>query len=169
MTALIFVFNQKEVKNAPRDAVCLKEPFKCCSGGLTHINTFRLSKSVNVFQQWVYKKIIRGPHWSNPDSNPPGGWVVLAAAGEYDGLVVIETAKSEFLPDGLSLVPLGLQEPDKNTRYVKDSNVRDSAEAISVWPTKHTDWRNWKITRICDEQENANGSAFKRRYAWADG
>lgn len=33
---------------------------------------------------------------------------IFAAAGVDDGLVVIETAKGEFLPDGLPLIPLGL-------------------------------------------------------------
>lgn len=50
-----------------------------------------------------------------PIPNSPGGWAVLAAAGVDDGLVVIETAKGKFLPDGLSLIPLGLPRRRKMT------------------------------------------------------
>lgn len=45
--------------------------------------------------------------------NSPGGWAVFAAAGVDDWLVVIETAKGKFLPDGLSLIPLGLTGKEK--------------------------------------------------------
>lgn len=48
-------------------------------------------------------------------SNSPGGWAVFAAAGVDDWLVVIETAKGKFLPDGLSLIPLGLTRKRKMT------------------------------------------------------
>lgn len=47
-------------------------------------------------------------------SNSPGGWAIFAAAVD-DGLVVIETAKGKFLPDGLSLIPLGLTRKRKMT------------------------------------------------------
>lgn len=54
----------------------------------------------------------------NIDSNPPGRRAVLAAAGVDDWLVVIETAKGKFLPDGLSLIPLGLPESHMNTKNI---------------------------------------------------
>lgn len=47
--------------------------------------------------------------------NSPGGWAVFAAAGVDDWLVVIETAKGKFLPDGLSLIPLSLTRKRKMT------------------------------------------------------
>lgn len=53
-------------------------------------------------------------------ANAPGGWVVFAAAaGVDDWLVVIETAKGKFLPDGLPLIPLGLVDREKK----KDLNM----------------------------------------------
>lgn len=45
--------------------------------------------------------------------NLPGGRAICAAAGVDDWLVVIETAKGKFLPDALSLIPLGLQEENR--------------------------------------------------------
>lgn len=48
------------------------------------------------------------------DSNLPGGRAICAAAGVDDWLVVIETAKGKFLPDALPLIPLGLQEGNRN-------------------------------------------------------
>lgn len=46
-------------------------------------------------------------------SNAPRRRAVLAAAGVDDWLIVIETAKGKFLPDGLSLIPLGLPQTEK--------------------------------------------------------
>lgn len=49
------------------------------------------------------------PHTqTHANSTLPGGRAVCAAAGVDDWLVVIETAKGKFLPDGLSLISLGL-------------------------------------------------------------
>lgn len=56
------------------------------------------------------------PHtYTHTDSNLPGGRAICAAAGVDDWLVVIETAKGKFLPDALSLIPLGLQEENRNS------------------------------------------------------
>lgn len=64
--------------------------------------------------------------------NLPGGQAVLAAAGVDDWFVVIETAKGKFLPDGLSLIPLGL--PEKREKYMNIKNISKSAAAAVVPP-----------------------------------
>lgn len=62
------------------------------------------------------------------DSNPPGGRAVFTAAGVDDWLVVIETAKGKSLPDGLSLIPLGLH---KHRKMNKNSISKSAAPSLS--------------------------------------
>lgn len=69
-------------------------------------------------------------HTHTLDPNLPGGRAVLAAAGVDDWLVVIETAKGKFLPDGLSLIPLGL--PEKKRKYMNIKNINKSAAAAAL-------------------------------------
>lgn len=61
----------------------------------------------------LQKATLIKPQHAHTHTNLPGGWAVLAAAGVDDWLVVIETAKGKFLPDGLPLIPLGLPETQK--------------------------------------------------------
>lgn len=68
-------------------------------------------------------------HSDTLDPNPPGGWAVLAAAGVDDWLVVIETAKGKFLPDGLSLIPLGL--PEKEGKKYTNMRMSDKSACFS--------------------------------------
>lgn len=90
---------------------------------MQRINSGRTSKDLKCqlseaktqkYCRWPSKATLIKPathsytHTHTLDPNPPGGWAVLAAAGVDDWLVVIETAKGKFLPDGLSVIPLGL-------------------------------------------------------------